>query len=318
MRKFLIAAALATLCAPFAQAQTYPDRPIKILVPLAAGSAVDVVARLVADKMGDQLGQRPFVENQAGGAGVIGMRAGARAAPDGYTVIVPNDSVLTMVPNMKSDAGYDPFTDFMPVTQLVGIPLGLIAHPSFEANTIAELIALAKKTPGGINYSSGGPGSPQHVGMELFVRAAGIQMTHVPHRGATEAVTAIVSGSVPVGITAMSSVMPLLPDKRVKLLGVTTAKRLVQLPDAPAISETVPGFAFNAWCAFMVPAKTPPEIVAKLNAAAHAALNDPAVQKRLVELGFVATPDSPEQLAAHLKAEYTRTGNLVRDANLRN
>jgi tripartite-type tricarboxylate transporter receptor subunit TctC len=318
MRRYLVAAVLATLCAPLAHTQTYPDRPIKLLVPLAAGSAVDIVARLVADKMGDQLGQRPFVENQAGGAGVIGMRVGARAAPDGYTVIVPNDSVLTMVPNMKSDAGYDPFADFMPVTQLVGIPLGLIAHPSFEANTIAELIALAKKTPGGINYSSGGPGSPQHVGMELFVRAAGIQMTHVPHRGATEAVTAIVSGSVPIGITAMSAVVPLLADKRVKLLGVTTAKRLPQVPDAAAISETVPGFAFNAWCAFMVPAKTPPEIVAKLNAATHAALNDPAVQKRLVELGFAATPDSPEQLAAHLRAEYTRTGNLVRDANLRN
>jgi len=116
----------------------------------------------------------------------------------------------------------------------------------------------------------------------------------------------------------MARVVPLLPDKRVKLLGVTTAKRLPQVPDAPAISETVPGFAFNAWCAFMVPAKTPPEIVAKLNAATHAALNDPAVQKRLVELGFVPTPDSPEQLAAHLRAEYTRTGNLVRDANLKN
>ncbi len=318
MRKFLISAAILLLLAPFAQAQTYPDRPIKLLVPLAAGSAVDIVARLVAEKMGDRFGQRLVVENMAGGAGVIGMRAGARAAPDGYTVIVPNDSVLTMVPNMKSDAGYDPFTDFMPVTQLVGIPLGLIAHPSFPANNVAEMIALAKKTPGGINYSSGGPGSPQHVGMEFLVRAAGIQMTHVPHRGATEAVTAIVSGSVPVGITGMSSVIPLLSDKRVKLLGVTTAKRLPQVPDAPTIAETVPGYAFNAWCAFMVPAKTSPEIVAKLNAATHAALNDPAVKKRLTELGFFLTPDSPEQLAAYLKQEHTRTGNLVRDANLRN
>jgi tripartite-type tricarboxylate transporter receptor subunit TctC len=318
MRKFLLTLAIAALLAPLAHAQSYPDRPIKLLVPLAAGSAVDIVARLVADKMGEQLGQRPFIENMAGGAGVIGMRAGARAAPDGYTVIVPNDSVLTMVPNMKSDAGYDPFADFMPVTELVGIPLGLIAHPSFPADDVAGLIALAKKTPGGINYSSGGPGSPQHVGMELFVRAAGIQMTHVPHRGATEAVTAIVSGSVPVGITGMSSVIPLMSDKRVKLLAVTTERRLPQLPESPAISETVPGFAFNAWCAFMVPAKTPPEIVARLNSAAHAAINDPAVQKRLIELGFVATPDSPEHFAAHLKQEYTRTGNLVRDANLRN
>ena len=301
-----------------AKAQTYPDRPIKLLVPLASGSAVDIVARVVAEKMGDLLGHRPIVENMPGASGLIGMRAGVRAVPDGYTVIVPNDSVLTMLPNMKSDAGYDPFADFIPVTQLVGIPLGLIAHPSFEPNTVAELIALAKKTLGGLNYSSGGPGSPQHVGMELFVRAAGIEMTHVPHRGATEAVTAIVSGSVPVGITGMSAVFPLLLDKRVKLLAVTTAQRLPQLTDAPTIGETIPGFAFNAWCAFLVPAKTPPEIVAKLNAATHNALNDPAVRKRLTELGFVVAPTTPVQLADYMRREYARTGELVRALNLNN
>jgi tripartite-type tricarboxylate transporter receptor subunit TctC len=311
---FLITLALALP----AGAQTYPDRPIKLLVPLASGSAVDIVARIVAEKMGDQLGQRPFVENVPGAAGLIGMRAGARVAPDGYTVIVPNDSVLTMLPNMKSDAGYDPFTDFIPVTQLVGIPLGLIAHPSFEANNVAELIALAKKTPGGLNYSSGGPGSPQHVGMEMFVRAAGIQMTHVPYRGATEAVTSIVSGSVPVGITGMSAVFPLSSDKRVKLLAVTTAQRLPQLPDAPAIGETIPGFAFNAWCAFLVPAKTPPEIVAKLNAATHDALNNPAVRMRLTELGFVVSPTTSAQLADYMRREFVRTGELVRVLNLSN
>jgi tripartite-type tricarboxylate transporter receptor subunit TctC len=311
---FLVALALALP----AIAQTYPDRPIKLLVPLASGSAVDIVARIVAEKMGDQLSQRPFVENVPGAAGLIGMRAGARVAPDGYTVIVPNDSVLTMLPNMKSDAGYDPFADFIPVTQLVGIPLGVIAHPSFEASNIAELIALAKKSPGGLNYSSGGPGSPQHVGMEMFVRAAGIQMTHVPYRGATEAVTAIVSGSVPVGITGMSAVFPLLSDKRVKLLAVTTAQRLPQLPDAPAISETIPGFAFNAWCAFLVPAKTPPEIVAKLNSATHDALNNPAVRKRLTELGFVVSPTTPAQLADYMRREFVRTGELVRALNLSN
>lgn len=318
MRKLLLAAALVSLLAPGARAETYPDRPIKLLVPLAAGSAVDIVARLVAEKMAGPLGQHLFVENQPGGAGIIGMRAGARSAPDGYTVIVPNDSVLTMVPNMKSDAGYDPLADYVPVIKLVDIPLGLIANPSFPANTIAELIALANKTPGAINYSSGGPGSPQHIAMELFARSAGIRMTHVPHRGATEAVTAIVSGSVPIGITGMSSVVPLLPDKRVKLLGVTTAKRLPQLPDEPAIGETVPGFAFSAWCALLAPAKTPPEVVAKLNAAARAALADPIVQKRLTELGFVSTPNSPDELAATMKAEYARTGNLIREAGIKN
>ena len=318
MKRFLFSLAIVALLAPLAQAQTYPDRPIKLLVPLAAGSAVDIVARLVAEKMSGTLGQSLIVENQPGGAGVIGMRTGARAAPDGYTVIVPNDSVLTMVPNMKSDAGYDPFADFTPVAKLAGIPLGLIANPSFAPNNIAELIALAKKEPGSINYSSGGPGSPQHIATELLASMADIKMTHVPHRGATEAVTAVVSGSVPIGITAMSAVVPLMPDKRVKLLGVTPGKRLPQLPEAPSIAETIPGYDFIAWCALFTPAKTPPEIVHKLNTAEMAALADPAVQKRLFDLGFVSTPGSPEELAATLKLEYARTGKLIRDAGIRN
>ena len=247
------------------------------------------------------------------------MRTGARSAPDGYTVIAPNDSVLTMLPNLKSDAGYDPFTDFLPVTQLVGIPLGLIAHPSFPAKDVADLIRMAKENCGfdiGV-MPPGGPGSPQHVGMELFMRAAGIRMTHVPYRGVTPAVQDVVGGQVPIMLTAMSAVPALLPDKRVRLMAVATAQRLPQFADAPALAETVPGFAFSAWCAFLVPAKTPPEIVAKLNAATHAALNDPAASKRLTELGFVVAPSTPEQLGAYMKAEYTRTGNLIKEANIK-
>ena len=318
MKKLLhgLAVVSSLIVAPLAQAETYPDRPIKLLVPLAAGSAVDVVARLVADKMGEQLGQRPYVESMPGAAGLIGMRTGARSAPDGYTVIVPNDSVLTMLPNLKADAGYDPFIDFIPVTQLVGIPLGQIANPSFPAKDIADLIRMAKEKPNAISYASGGPGSPQHIGMELFMRAAGIQMTHVPYRGVTPAVQDVVGGQVPIMLTAMSAVPALLPDKRVRLLAATTEKRLPQFLDTPTLAETVPGFAFSAWCAFMVPAKTPPEIVQKLNAATHAALNDPAVSKRLTELGFVVAPTTPEQLGAFLKQEYTRTGNLIKEANI--
>ena len=317
MRRIFFSLAAVLWLTPLAHAQTYPDRPIKILVPLAAGSAVDVVARLVADKMGDQLGQRPYVEAMPGAAGLIGMRTGARSAPDGYTVIAPNDSVLTMLPNMKADAGYDPFTDFLPVTQLVGIPLGLIAHPSFPAKDVAELIRMAKEKPGAISYASGGPGSPQHVGMELFMRAAGITMTHVPYRGVTPAVQDVVGGQVPIMLTAMSAVPALLPDKRVRLMAATTAQRLPQFPDTPTLAETVPGFAFSAWCAFLVPAKTPPEIVKKLNAATHAALNDPAVTKRLTELGFVVAPTTHEQLLAYMKQEYARTGNLIKEANIK-
>ncbi len=318
MTRWLCGLALLLCLSPFASAQNYPDRPVKLLVPLAAGSAVDVVARIVADAMGETLGQRPFVENMTGGAGVIGMRSGARAAPDGYTVIVANDSVLTMLPNMKSDAGYDPFADFMPVTQLVDIPLGMIAHPSFAANSAAELVALAKQAPGSINYSSGGPGSPQHIGMEYFARIFDIKLTHVPHRGATEAVTAIVSGSVPVGITGMSSVFPLIPDKRVKLLGVTTDRRLPQLPDVPTVWEPMPGAGFSAWCALLVPARTPPDVVARLVTATHDALNNPGVRKRLADLGFAVRTSTPDILANFMRQEHKKTGDLVRSLDLKN
>jgi tripartite-type tricarboxylate transporter receptor subunit TctC len=309
---------LLTLLASASQAQTYPDRPIKFLVPLAAASAVDIAARLVGDKMGEVLGQRVYVENQAGAAGLLGMRAGARAPADGYTVIVANDSVLTMVPNMKADAGYDPLTDFAPVTQVVGIPLGLIANPSFPAANSAELIKLAQEKPGGVNYASGGVGSPQHVAMELFARAAKVQLTHVPYRGATAAVNEIIAGHVPLGFTAMSAVIPLLRDNRVRLLGTGTRTRMPQLPDAPTIAESgLPGYAFGAWCALLVPAGTPPEIVAKLHDAAVVALQDQAVRDRLIELGFVIVGDKPDELAAFLKQEFARTGDLIRSANIR-
>ncbi|HEY4748443.1 MAG TPA: tripartite tricarboxylate transporter substrate-binding protein, partial [Steroidobacteraceae bacterium] len=155
----------------------------------------------MSEKISDSLGQRFYVENQPGAAGLLGMRAGARAAADGYTVVVANDSVITMLPNMKADAGYDPLKDFLPVTQLVGIPLGLIAHPTLPVASVGELIALARQKPGSVNYASGGIGSPQHVAMELLVRAAGVEMTHVPYRGATAAVNEIVAGHVPVGFT---------------------------------------------------------------------------------------------------------------------
>ena len=313
----VLAGCLTSSATSLAQAPTYPDRPVRLLVPLAAASAVDVVARLVSEKMSDSLGQRFYVENQPGAAGLLGMRAGARAAPDGYTVVVANDSVITMLPNMKADAGYDPLKDFLPVTQLVGIPLGLIAHPTLPAANVNELIALARQKPGGINYTSGGIGSPQHVATELFVRAAGIEMTHVPYRGATAAVNEIVAGHVPVGFTGMSSVVPLLADKRVRLLATSTSSRASQLPDVPTVAETVPGFSFVPWCALLVPAHTPPEIVARLNTAAVTALKDPAVRARLAELGFEVIGGTPEQLAVAMRAEFARMGELIRAANIR-
>jgi tripartite-type tricarboxylate transporter receptor subunit TctC len=319
-RRFLhLAAGATTLPAVsrIARAQTYPDRSIKLLVPLAAASAVDIVARVVGEKMGDILGQRFYVENLPGAAGLIGMRTGARAAPDGYTVLAVNDSVITMLPNMKADAGYDPLKDYVPVTRLVGIPLGLIANPTFPATTVGQLIELARQQPGTINYASGGPGSPQHVAMELLTRAAGVQMTHVPYRGATAAVNEVVAGHVPVGFTGLSAVFALVPDNRVRLIATSTPSRVAQFPNVPTVAESgVPGFSFVPWCALLAPAKTPPEIVAKLNAAAIVALDDPTVRARLLELGFEIGGNTPEQLATLMRQEFDRMGELIRAANI--
>jgi tripartite-type tricarboxylate transporter receptor subunit TctC len=309
-------AALATPA--FARAQTYPDRPIRFLIPLAAGSAVDVVARLVAEKMGEILGQRVFVENEPGAAGLIGMRAGARAAPDGYTVLAINDSVVTMLPNMKSDAGYDPFADFAAVTQLVGIKWVLVANPAFPPKTVAELIALAKAKPGSIDYASGGFGSPQHVVAEMFARAADIRMNHVPYRGVTPAVNEVLAGHVPLMFTALSTVAQFLPEKKLRVLAATGEQRIAQLPDVPTLAESgLPGFSFGTWAALLVPAKTPPAIVAKLNEVAVTALGAPALHARLAELGYDTIGNSPAAFSTVMRREYQRTGDLVRAASIR-
>ncbi len=309
--------ALGLVLAPAAQAQSYPERPIKLLIPLAAASAVDVVARIVADKMSGILGQNLYVENEPGAAGLIGMRTGARAAPDGYTVLAVNDSVITMLPNMRADAGYDPFKDFTPVTQLVGIQWVLAANPLFPVKTVGELVALAREKPGVINYASGGYGSPQHIAAEMFARAVNVQMAHVPYRGVTPAVTDVVAGHTPVLFTAFSTVSHFLPDNRIRILATTTPARMAQLPDVPTMAESgVLGFSFGTWAALLVPANTPPEIVARLNAAAVAALNDPAVRKKLVDLGYEVIGSTPEQFAVFMRQEYVRTGGLIRAANI--
>jgi tripartite-type tricarboxylate transporter receptor subunit TctC len=320
MRKLLAVALGASLALPAiaARAETWPERPIRMMMPLASGSAVDVAARIVAEKMGETLGQRIVVENEPGASGLIGMRGAARAAPDGYTVVVVNDSVLTMLPNMKTDVGYDVFRDFAPVIRLAGIEWVLVAAPALPARTVAELVALARARPGAIDYGSGGYGSPQHLAMEMFARAVGVQMTHVPYRGPTPAINDLVAGHVSVMFTALSTVTGFIPDGRLRVLASTSTVRMAQLADIPTIAEAgVPGFHFSTWSALLVPVRTPSAIVAKLNAAAAVALNNRAVHDRLIELGFAVAGGTPDELAAYIKEEFTRTGDLIRAANIR-
>jgi tripartite-type tricarboxylate transporter receptor subunit TctC len=301
----------------WSQAEKYPDRPIKLLVPTSAGSALDVVSRLIGEKMSANLGQQVYVDNQPGGAGVIALRGAARATPDGYTITITTGSLVTVVPNMK-DVGFDTFKDFAPVTSLVRIPQGLIAYPGFEAKSVAELIRLAKQKPGTINYGTGGPGSPQHVAMELLSRSAGIQMMHVPYRAVSGAINSVVAGDISIMFTAMSAVKPLAADNRVRLLGISTPQRVAQFADVPTVAEAgAPGFSFVDWCAFLAPAGTPANIIERLYTATAAALADPGVRERLRSLGFEIDGSPPGKLAEALRQDFAKMRDLVRDANIR-
>src|SRR5215469_10846128 len=236
-----------------ASAQTsYPDRPIKMIVPLAAASAVDVAARIVTQKMSENMGQQIVVLNQPGASGLIGAEQVAHAEADGYTIGGFNDSIMTMVPNLQPKMRWDILKDFAPVSLVATVEWGLIAGNQTPFKSAADLIAAAKAAPGKIDYGSGGPGSPQHLAMAMFASAAGIALTHVPYKGATQAATDVAAGQIPVGFQGLGTVAALVRGSQVRLIGVCTPQRLKQFPEVPTISESgLPGFTFNSWFAIM-------------------------------------------------------------------
>lgn len=301
-----------------ARAQAYPARSIRVIIPLAAAGATDVAIRMVLDEMGRELGQTFVVENQPGASGLVGMRTGARAPADGYTILGVNDSIMTMLPTMKDAVGYDPVADFSPVTQLVRINFALIAHPSFPAKNLADLLAMARERPGLIDYASGGPGSPQHVAMELLTHATNIKLNHVPYRGVAQAFNDVVGGHVPLMITGLPSPNEFIAKGQLRLLGITSAQRSPVFPDQPTIAEQgVAGYDFTTYAALVAPAKTPPDIVALLNASAVRAANAPSVQKRLAGMGFEIIANSSADFAEALKQGLAKYSELSKVANIR-
>jgi tripartite-type tricarboxylate transporter receptor subunit TctC len=249
---------------------------------------------------------------------MIGMRTGARAVPDGYTILGVNDSIMTMLPTMKDDVGYDPVADFAPITQVVRINFALIAHPSFPANNVQEVIAMAKAKPGAVDYASGGLGSPQHVSMELLMHATGIKLNHVPYRGVAQAFNDVVGGHVPLMITGLPAPNELINTGKLKLLGITSAARSAVFPNQPTISEQgVAGYDFTTYAALVAPAKTPSTIVEQLHQSAIKAMQMPAIQKRLTEMGFEVIANSSADFAAVLKEGIEKYGTLSKVANIR-
>jgi tripartite-type tricarboxylate transporter receptor subunit TctC len=274
--------------------------------------------RLVLEEMARDLGQSFVVENQSGASGLVGMRSGARATPDGYTILGVNDSILTMLPAMKDDAGYEPLVDFIPVTQLVKINFALIAHPSFAPSNVKELVALAKEKPGVIDYGSGGPGSPQHVAMELLMHATGMKLNHVPYRGVAQAFNDVVGGHIPLMITGLPAPNELINSGKLKLLGITSASRSPIFPNQPTISEQgVAGYDFTTYAGLVAPAKTPASVVELLNKTALKAVRADAVQKRLSDMGFEVIANSSADFAGVIKDGLAKYSNLSKVANIR-
>jgi tripartite-type tricarboxylate transporter receptor subunit TctC len=315
----IAAAVIAALLPLAANAQQgYPSRPIKMIVPLAAASAVDVGARILAQKMSQNMGQQIVIENQPGAAGQIGTGVVARSAPDGYTIGGFNDSIMTMLPNMGAKLPWDILKDFEPVSLVATIEWGLVASNDAPYRSAGDLIAAARAKPGEINYGTGGNGSPQHIAMALFADTAKIKLTHVPYKGASQAATGVAAGEVPVALQGLATVAGLVRGGRLKLIGVATPTRIPQFPDVPTISDSgLPGFQFNSWFTIMAPAGTPREIVQRLHAEIAKALADPEVKEKFIDQGLTVRGTKPEELAAAMREQLARYAKLMKDAGIK-
>jgi tripartite-type tricarboxylate transporter receptor subunit TctC len=316
-RRFLLALLAGALAASAHAQSSWPNKPIRMIVPLAAGSAVDNAARIVAQKMTQNLGQSIVIENQPGAAGLIGAGNVAKAAPDGYTLGGFNDSIMTMLPNMNAKMPWDILKDFEPVSLVATVEWGLVVNAEAPEKTAADLIAIAKRNPGQLNYGSGGNGSPQHIAMALFASQAGLQMKHVPYKGATQAAMGVAGKEVDAAFQGIATVTSLVKAGKLRLIGVTTTRRLPQFPDVPTVSESgMPGFEFNSWFALMAPAGTPKEIVHRLAAEVQKALADPEVREKLSAQGLTPRGTSPEDLGTAMRAQFAKYGALIRQNNI--
>jgi tripartite-type tricarboxylate transporter receptor subunit TctC len=321
-RRRLLLAAAATAGLPLARGAraqgSWPERPVRIIVPFPPGQAADIVTRTVADELSRRWPQRVVVENRAGGAGAPALEAGARAAPDGYTLIAGTSGTLGVNPSVLVRIPYDAEKDFAPITNIAMVPLLIIAHPSFAANTPQELVAMAKAQPGKIDMASAGPATSQHLAAELFQHRTGIDLNIVHYRGSGPAVTDLVAGNVPLMFDSVASALGHIRGGRAKAIGVATPTRTPWLPEVPTIAETVaPSYEAFGWTGLVAPAATPTEIVRKINADVVAILKDPAIVQRLQDLGTLADPGTPEQFAAFVRAEIRKWAEVVRIANVK-
>lgn len=306
----------AMLSASASYAQTFPTRPITMVVPFAPGGSTDVVARLVAAKMSEDLGQQVIVENTAGGGGNIGANRVAKADPDGYTVLMGTVATHALNPLMLSTRPYDPVKDFAPVSLLVIVPNVLVVNPELPVKSVKDLIDLLKANPDKYSYASSGVGTPLHLSGELFKSMAGVSMQHVPYKGAGPALNDVIANQVPIMFDNLPSSSGHMKGGTLRAVGVTTKERTKSFPDVPAIAETVPGYETYTWNALFAPAGTPPDVVKRLNAAANKALTDPMVISRMGDFSATIVGSSPEELGTHVQAEMAKWEPIIKSSGI--
>jgi tripartite-type tricarboxylate transporter receptor subunit TctC len=310
--RFLLAAVAAIACS-VAAAQNYPAKPIRFIAPFPPGGSTDFLARIVALKMSESMGQQVVVENRGGAGGTIGVELAAHAAPDGYTIVMGHIGTFGVNPTLYPKLPYDAIKDFAPITLLAMVPNGMVVHPALPVHSVKDFLAIARAKPKALLYGSGGNGSAAHLAAAYFELLAKIQLTHVPYKGTGPALIDLVAGQTSMMITGMPAVMPHIRSGRLRLLAVGNAKRIALLPEVPTIAESgVPGYDATQWYGVLAPAGTPRELVMKLNAEMVKALTRPDVRDKLAADGAIPVGNTPEEFGAHIKAEIARWAPVVK------
>lgn len=316
MKKVLMLA--AAMVASIAVHAEYPEKPIRLVVPFGAGGVTDTSGRVVAEALGKRLGQSIVVENKAGASGNIGTQLVALAQPDGYTLVLGFDGTLVINPHVFANFPIDVQKDLAPVGKIGDATLIIVAHPSFPAKTLQELIAHSKKDPKGVSYGSSGVGGTPHIAGELLAQRTGAKLVHVPYKGGGPAMTDALGGNIPMVFTAVAGAMQHVKAGRLVPIAVSSATRSPALPDVPTFIESgVPDFQADSWVAILAPAKTPRAVIDKLNKELNAVLSDPAIVQKLGTLGIVATPGSPEKLAEQIRVDLDKYGKVVKAAGIK-
>ncbi len=308
--------AIVMAMAPTLHAQQYPSKPIRIIIPFPAGSSLDIMSRLIAPKLTERLGQNIVVDNRAGAAGQLGLELGARAAPDGYTLVGGQGGNLAVEPHTYKKLPYDPLKDFAPIALSTTNFLALVIDPKLPFKSLNELITYGKANPGKLSFASNGEGGFPHMAIEMLRLQAGFDYLHVPFKGGVQIMTEIIGGRVDATILGIASLTPYIRGGRVRLLAVTSPARVELFPETPTVAETLPGYHSGGWFGYLAPARTPAKIVALLNQEINRAMMMPDVKDKLTAIGLTVVAETPESFAQTLKSDYEKYGKLIRTIGL--